>query len=94
MCEALKENRPLEELYLWDNKIKDVTSLAQSMESNRTLKLLDLSFNPLTDVSALTQSLRLNSTLETLLLDKEFRDESAVKKLEKQNPRLKIKYDG
>ena len=94
VCEALKENRPLEGLYLWDNKIKDVTSLAQSMESNRTLKVLQLSRNPFTDVSALTQSLRLNSTLERLVLDEKFRGESAAKKLEKQNPRLKIKYVG
>ena len=92
MCEALKENRPLEELYLWDNKIKDVTSLAQSMESNRTLKELWLSRNPFTDVSALTQSLRLNSTLVRLMLGEKFRGESAAKKLEKQNPRLEISY--
>ena len=92
VCEALKENRPLEGLYLYDNKIKDVTSLAQSMESNRTLKELYLSRNPFTDVSALTQSLRLNSTLVRLVLDEKFSDESAVKELEKQNPRLEILY--
>ena len=93
VCEALKENRPLEELRLSFNKIKDVTSLAQSMESNRTLKVLALPHNPFTDVSALTQSLELNSTLEVLMLDEKFSDESAVKKLKKQNPRLKIHYD-
>ena len=93
VCEALKENRPLGTLYLQGNKIKNVTSLAQSMESNHTLNSLKLSWNPFRNVSALTQSLKLNSTLKGLQLDRKFRGESAVKELEKQNPSLKIYYD-
>ena len=90
---VLKTNRPLQKLYLRQNKINDVTPLAQSVKDNYILKELVLSFNPFPNVSALTRALQDNSSLEFLeLFGNKLRDGSLVEDLRQQKPDLRIRY--
>ena len=66
LCEVLKYNTTVEELYLPENEITDCSSLAEALQLNNTVKSLYLSENEITDCSSLAEALKRNNTVEWL----------------------------
>ena len=56
------------ELYLYFNKIMDITALGNALNTNSTLTTLNLYKNQITDITALGNALNTNSTLTYLYL--------------------------
>ena len=64
VCEVLKCNTTVEELYLSHNLITDCSSLAEALKRNNTVKWLWLNYNPISDKTPLQDLERHNKHLE------------------------------
>lgn len=99
LVEALNNNKTLQDLSLWNNRISDdgAMCLAQVLSTNNnTLKILNLGKNGITDTGAeeLAEMLRKNQTLTELYLgDNNISDKGVqmlAKSIEKSNTTLEI----
>merc|ERR1711998_513343 len=66
--EAIKTNKTLKGLRLYNNNITDVQSIGEGLKTNNTLEILDLGDNNISDVQSIGEGLKTNNTLKILRL--------------------------